>query len=412
MKKLLFVSFLAVIIVTLMGSVALAGGWTDVDYEASHDPDDTMSTTGTPGSDGIAIWNPEEYEAFENDPSPDGADLESPHGGFSASTNRCRVCHAVHLAGTGSWRLLRSGDVLNGEKRGMDRASECNYCHGTYGVTMKRPFRPKDYVVRGEHTLGSTAIPDSGGDQILSEGGLSCGNCHTVHGGGSLMSSGFESGKWGMKILRQDPNPTNGILAEGVDGRSSDEEMTGDAYATLSNFCGDCHDQNPNWNTSEDPDADPNSVRANGRSHVQGPTADGSLEVYGATMTVANWGSLDLNGDGGTLEPQNTQKGCRGCHAASSAGNKTEEMWADETTAPIDAESAWPHQTKGAKLLFDTYTQDTKIQTAAGAAFDFTAGNLNRNDADRILPRMDQLCMKCHRDTGTEAGTLGVGKTF
>lgn len=404
MKKLLLVSFLAVIIVTLMGGVALAGGWTSVDYDASHDPDDIYTTPLDSGSpDGIAIWNPSDAAG-----TYDGSGLDSPHGGFSSSTNRCRVCHAVHLAGSGSWRLLRDGTSLNGEDRGMDRASECNYCHGLTGATQKRPFRPKTFEVLGEHTLGSTIIPDASAatEDLPSE--LSCGNCHTVHGAGSLHSSqtSATSGKWGSKILRQDPNGDGAILAEGFAGRSDASEMATDAYATLSNFCGDCHNQNPNWNTSEDPSGE--STRANGMSHVQGPTADGSLEVYGATMTVANWGSLDLNGAGGDSLPQNTQKGCRGCHAAESDGNVASDVWTVDTTGSL---SAWPHQTKGAKLLFDTYTQDNVTQQAAQTA---GWGSLT-NDASRILPRMDQLCAKCHRkggDIDTPDSSEGVGLSF
>lgn len=408
MKKLFFVSLLAVFLVSLMSSVALAGGWTSISYTETHDPNDEIVPNG------IAIWNPLDDGAggVGNDEA-----TRSPHGSFSSTSNRCRVCHAVHMAGTASWRLLRDGTAVSGEDRGMDRASECNYCHGMTGATRKRPWRPKTYVIKGEHTLGSNDIPDDNdtngaASDFAGTATLSCGSCHTVHGAGSLAETTANSGdpateteQWKTRILRADPNGDGSTLAEGYNGRSTASEMAANKYATLSNFCGDCHNKNPNWNTSEDPSIE--SPRANPESHVQGPTANGQLEVYGTTTTVANWGSLDLNGDGGTLEPQNTQRGCRGCHAADNSGNVASNVWDVDTTGSA---SAWPHQTKGSKLLFDTFTEGV-TETVANRTGGGVDGVLN--DATRILPRMDQLCGKCHRNGGDiNGGTEGVGKTF
>ncbi len=398
MKKVFMTILVLVTALALMGGVALAGGWTAIDYDASHDPDDIYTGTTGPPSDGIAVWNPEDgAEDY------DGSGLDSPHGGFSTSTNRCRVCHAVHLAGAGSWRLLQDGTNVDGEDRGMDRASECNFCHGVTGATQKRPYRPKSYTVLGEHTIGSTVIPDSDSNTAVSNGGLSCGNCHTVHGAGALntASPALATGTWvTMKILWLDPNQDGSELAAGYDGAASASELASSYSAVKTGFCADCHNANPNWNTSEDPSAE--STRANPRSHVQGPAADGSLEVYGTTMTVAGWSTIDGNGDGGS-KLQNTVEGCRACHKASDKGNSSEG-----TTATA---SAFPHQTKGAKLLFDTFTQDNVVQQSAQ-----TGGwGSKTNDANRVLPRMDQLCGKCHikgGDIDNPEDTEGVGQSF
>ena len=415
MRKILISTVLVIMVLTLMSGVALAGGWTTISENLSHDPDDLWGDTGTGGPNGEAVWNAHENESLYEDYISEGgmydnSGYESPHGGFSTKSNRCRVCHAVHMAGDDSWRLLRDGTEVNGEKRGMDRASECNYCHGQTGATEKRPYRAKDYPVLGEHTIGSTVIPDGSSSSAIANTGLMCGNCHSVHGSGTLdlATVPVETGMWGMKILRLDPNQDGNDLSSDATGAASQTEMENRFWATASNFCGDCHDQNPNWNTTEDPSGAAPSGRANGRSHVQGPTADGSLEVYGATMTVANWGSLTVGGTGndtGTESPQNTQAGCRGCHNAPNTGNKSEEATASE--------SAFPHQSKGAKLLFDSFTQDNATQQAALSTDGYTG--LLRNDATRILPRMDQLCGKCHIEGGdidATAGKDGVGLSF
>lgn len=327
--------------------------------------------------------------------------------------------------------------AVNGwtEERGTDRLSECNYCHGSSGATLKRPFRPKDYAVKGEHTLGSTTVPDSsasaaravggvpGAFQTIA-GGLSCGNCHTVHGSNSLPTYSpavdliaDSDNTWANKILKTDPNGDGQLLAQGnlALGEATDGAMATDAWATLSNFCGDCHNSNPSWDAEAADDLDAASAtstayRSNPQSHVQGYAADGSLEVYGTATKVANWGTIDTGYGNGvaaqtTLE-QNTQRGCRGCHAADNSGNASTGAW-NVDPGTTGTASAWPHQTKGAKLLFDTYTEGA-TQTAAGEFFN-TSNPGQQNDATRILPGMDKLCARCHRDNSAPDANSGAG---
>lgn len=375
MKKILLLTVLTVTALSLMGSIALAGGWSTVsDTPATHSPD-----TG--------VWG------TVNGGGPAGG----PHGNFSASTNKCRVCHAVHMAdpanrasygdeGSPSWRLLANSD----------RLSECNFCHGDTGATGKRPYAAKSYVVKGEHTLGSTVIPDATGG-TLGAGGLSCGDCHSVHGAGTI---GWSAGGWENKILRLNPNKDGAILAAGVTGAAPD---TTTVDRSQTNFCSDCHNRNPNWDTDDGGGWD--LTRPNSVSHVQGGAAQGSLEVYGSTQSVAGWGTIDGNGNGGSNN-QDTTKGCRSCHAAP-ANNLITPFTQNVSTS--NTASSFPHQTKGAKLLFDTFSTGT-TQQAAGVA----GSGVVQNDASRVLPAMDQLCAKCHRRGGTITGgeSAGVGITF
>jgi cytochrome c553 len=419
MKKMFILSMLVVTVLFLMSGVALAGGWTKVVYSdttTTHDPDGTRAADTT-----LGLWNPDTATGTVG--SAEAADgRDNPHGGFSSATNRCRVCHAVHGAGEKSWRLLASGEVY-GESEGttdfqeslknygINRATECNYCHGNDGVTVLRPYRLKSWDVKGEHTLqsGTVKIPDSGDDQFTS--GFSCGNCHSVHGANTLeyadAGGQYDAGDWGLKILKKEPN-TAEIRTNDTTGMAS-SDYTVDAVR--SNFCAHCHDRNPNWNAS-DP-VDPDDRRANAQSHVQGPAADGLLEVYGtADTTVAAFAENDTynndEADGVTLGTD-AQEGCRSCHRASELGNSADigqgDADGDEGTDMLTADSAFPHQSTGTKFLFDDYTEgDQNGQTDAQE---------DNMDPDRVSEQMDQLCAGCHTNKGTfSASDKGVGESF
>lgn len=339
MRKLVIFMMVVVIALTLMGGLALAGGWTSIDYVATHAPD------GNGGPTNDAVWNP----------TTGG----SPHGFFSATSNKCRVCHAVHEANSDSWRLLKA----------TDKVSECDVCHGTTGLTLKRPYGTKTYTIRGEHTLTSGAIdiPDSTVTTSLANG-LGCNNCHSVHGAKTLATLNATTTNWNTMILRYDPNSDTNILAKGSAGVVGDGTSTPNEIKT--GFCADCHNKNPNWNAAD------TTPRANGTSHVQGPAADGSLEVNSVTTTVA-YVTADT--------------GCRSCHSASDVGN----LWGiGDTSTSLNA---FPHQTGSDKLLADSI-QNGGVATAV-------------NDANRVIPAMDEVCGTCHTnsgDFGTATGGVGI----
>ena len=349
MKKTLLFMAIVVLSLTMMGGLALAGGWTSIDYDANHDPDNTETPLNN------ANWDP---------------DTGSPHGGFNANSNRCRVCHAVHLANSDSWRLLGSDDSLD----------PCKACHADSGLTKKRPYGPKDYAPLGEHTLGATDIPDSTATLTL-DTGLSCNTCHSVHGAGDIDGVNYDAGTgttgWNTRLLRLNPNSDSTDLAGGFPGAASGNDTS---EKVQTNFCADCHNNNPAWDTTSD-----DSGRSNNRSHVQGTSADGTLSVNGTDTQVAGFA-----GDGS----QTTEDGCRSCHSATSAGNSVSALGAQTATA-----SAFPHQSEGSKFLFDIYNGDVSGDST--------------NDPNRVLEGMDEVCGKCHTDTGAFSGAnSGVGVSF
>ncbi len=282
MKKVLILAIIVLAIIAFTSSVALAGGWSTV---STSTPGDEQGTSGT------AVWNPDDFGA--------------PHGNFSTSSNRCRVCHSVHMAdpistglgsenpsgnrivGPTSWRLLRN----------QNREEECYYCHGPDGATDKQPFRDRAGVVyRGEHTLGSQVLPDSATTTVPG-GALTCGTCHNVHAAGVVTTETvypYGSAEtsmalfMGARILKDNPNPYNN---QTVGGASEKGAAGADPFTR---FCSDCHDRNPNWDSADDGDrTDPANIRTdsagttNTSSHVQGIAADGQLEVYGEELQDA-----------------------------------------------------------------------------------------------------------------------------
>ena len=398
MKKIIILSILVISVLLIASSVAMAGGWSTVD---------TATTALTPDQGSWSV-----------------ADDGAPHGGFSTATNRCRVCHAVHMAdpstaptvpgrinGPISWRLLRN----------QNRTEECYYCHGPNGATDKQPFRDRAGVTfRGEHTLGSTVLPDANTTTVPG-GQLTCGTCHNVHAADVVAGSFSGSVETSMaafmaaRILKNSPNPFNSQKV------STDTGAVAGAGGAdpFTKFCSDCHDKNPNWDVDLSGSDETNSAdlrrdsnnATNTTSHVQGLADNGLLEVYGETKKVANYTTAEGNpyyaniwgykevGDFNTYFKDTTltasaRWGCRGCHRASDRGN------IDQTFAG----SAFPHRTVGSKLLFDDFATGT-IQLNDGGT---------QNDATRVLPTMDNVCAKCHRNNGVPDGvsTQGVGVTF
>ncbi len=78
-----------------------------------------------------------------------------PHGGYDTSTNKCKVCHAVHRA-EGAYYLLRADS--------QDDA--CDYCHiGGSAHSSLVVYDDGKYTTNG-HTIGAQSeIPDSSVDQ-------------------------------------------------------------------------------------------------------------------------------------------------------------------------------------------------------------------------------------------------------
>lgn len=411
-----------VFVLSMVGNAWAAGWWRE-------NANDTINVDAGNGAD---AFNTEWSLADDN------SGATSPHGGFTATSNKCKTCHAVHGALSDSFRLLKNDN----------RADECNYCHmGAAGASKYRLYAYSDLgvTVRGEHTLGSTQVPDSGldgnGADVDNTQGfgtvpdrgtydasgnptLFCFSCHSVHGAFTISDS--TAGWWTRRILRTDP----GILGGGYDansgltavnagqlgygdgttiGLTQDTQAAGvTSVASVSSlnmirsaFCGGCHTKNFNYRLNQASGQDYSLQRG---SHPL--NTDGTLEVGGgagvsgvATVSWSNAGwcgschnaVIEL-GSARTADGGSTYPGGTGTDQNAGYGG-------------FDWNTTWyaagfPHQSESNKLLFDDVKSGADV---AGVT----------NDAYRAVDGMDKVCGKCHTDTGVwSTATEGPSLSF
>jgi hypothetical protein len=190
MKRTLFVFGLVAILVLAMASVAVASGYNAYDSG-------TMYT-------------------------------KNPHGGYTATSNKCKTCHAVHKAIASSYKLLQN----------TSQATACDFCHiGAGAHTAKVVYAgTTPTTAPNGHTIGVTgAIPDNAAATSIT---TACSSCHTVHGANAIL---FASNP--TKILKDTP------LAGGTNVADTSTAYA-TAYGTRTAFCAACHDQNDDANIS------------------------------------------------------------------------------------------------------------------------------------------------------------------
>jgi hypothetical protein len=149
---------LLVLVLSLVASVALA---------ASPDAATTATTVIDPTT-GVSRWTYK--DAADNAAKTEGGYAAfttgtiytiNPHGGYDSTTNKCKVCHAVHRA-EGAYFLLRADT--------QDDA--CSYCHiggSAHSRKIVYDLAGTIYTPNG-HTIGaSSIIPDSSVYQWLEE---------------------------------------------------------------------------------------------------------------------------------------------------------------------------------------------------------------------------------------------------
>lgn len=405
--------FLALLAVFMLGSVqsAWAVGWWK---ENTNDTINEVANNGVTSAD-VAYWK----DAVDN------SGASSPHGNFSTTSNKCKTCHAVHGALSDSFRLLKD----------VSRVEECNYCHmGPAGASSRRLYALDDlgFSVRGEHTLGSTQVPDSdvnGGSKYgllpdrggpysaSSEQVLYCYACHSVHGAFTIQNDS----QWASKILRQDPaanggNADNGLLdylrgsiltredgetvdMSAMDPNDLDDFLMKDALDSGAQvkaaFCGDCHNKNYNFRMNIE-SAGVDFRLANGVNNVIGQ--DYTLNRQTHPMNDNQF--LDVAGGAGTLGETRVSKSgftvewCGVCHTGeANYGVGGLDPWG---TGYIVV--GFPHQSKGNKL-FEKGFGDDGIEVPVSSR-DAT----QTNDAYESVDNMDWVCMQCHENL--------VGETF
>ncbi len=464
---------IALSITLLTASVALAGGWHKLGNKEGNGTFNNGTTTDEVFDPNAGLWT--------SDSRVGGAkqDDRVPHLSLSTSSNKCRTCHAVHNADNTINGTDASGnfDPTKPKKMGGDpnvdgtgqnfkllrnesRITECNFCHGPNGALsnpVKKPYGPmlatdgSTIAAKGQHTLGAGktsdgGIPDStitSGNSILTDG-LSCGNCHSVHGGWTLNGI-TAAGILKDRLLRRDPgNNGNGADSQGaasgvinvadqgsgnkaVKGTVDGSQFTEGQY--LAAFCGDCHNKNVSWDrggagSAGDAINDPQysgydntkpivseGERPNKFAHPLG-NVDGLIDIYGKlgkvedSLTV-NWiKGKDAIGNNITGAHVDNVLACDDCHKSRRHQSEAQaddpdpnvKNNTDATFLKQYGKSKFPHQSVGHKLMSDAYTDASTV-----AGFDYTG------DPNRPLPELDKkVCRTCHGDVGGTFKGVGV----
>ncbi|RJQ50736.1 MAG: hypothetical protein C4521_13340 [Actinobacteria bacterium] len=278
---------------------------------------------------------------------------QSPHGGYSDASTKCKVCHAAHNAAASVETTYAPPEALMRTRRGVTRAGSdytkngmaCVYCHITGEWSIKKVYdgllvnyqSDSRYNHDDNHRLYIQMFSPGTGANYSG-----CMSCHSIHGANVL--AGYESA-----IVKANPNPDWDAITP----------------TTLTDFCRDCHD---------DPLTSPNpgtyGYRCNwchggfGTPDQRPPFFNASRDGNTHIMTTT------LTGNSGTQVAWNVSADCRDCH---NGGTQTPA-------------NSFPHFTAGAQFLDDNY------QSGTG---------------------MDKVCLNCHVEGGDGASyTTGIGKTF
>jgi hypothetical protein len=153
----------------LLPAAAFAYGYNDAGYNF---------TTGTdvPGENsGLYVRDPQTGAHIRS--------YQGPHGGYTTTTNKCKDCHAVHLA-EGAFMLMRADT----------RVQACDFCHTGGGgsktnIQMDNAYDGSGVVPTGSagygtgHTVGySSPSPLDIKPAYTDPLGLMCFDCHSPHG--------------------------------------------------------------------------------------------------------------------------------------------------------------------------------------------------------------------------------------
>lgn len=183
----------------------------------------------------------------------------SPHGGYSTTTKKCAVCHAVHGASFAGEMLLP--DTV---------ANACSYCHVNTSSSYTQVYGgdPNNYSgtdLDNAHNSFDNAFG--------AEGGVRCTTCHSVHAAANAMTDNpylTQRLLVGDKTYTEDPLPNYDPIAQAP--LSTDESNT-----ALSKWCAGCHFTKGGtytyWGTQ------------NGQSHVM-TTATASFNNPATTETT------------------------------------------------------------------------------------------------------------------------------
>ncbi|HZD60934.1 MAG TPA: hypothetical protein VE439_10855 [Anaerolineae bacterium] len=222
-----------------------------------------------------------------------------PHGGYTTTTNKCKECHAVHLA-TGSYMLTKVNL----------RYETCDVCHGVGGPAVHISLNEEGHGLSAtQKGLATVPAPDdtTPTPYKIAPDRWGCIECHSVHDNNTVRLTA-DTKTWALYpstfLLKKDPNPekklTGGYKYYTV-------PTTRETSQTVSHWCSTCHN-------------------ANFGLHTDTKTVEGySGYVYGHDSSAGGYTTQTAGNAAGyavvdPLDGTNNGPTCKQCHKADGIG--------------------------------------------------------------------------------------------
>lgn len=367
------------------------------------------------------VWQFHVYPADGGDcvtchasPTTGGYEFEAyggPHGGYSATSNKCGVCHTAHAAPAGSIKLLPAATIVD----------TCFTCHdgtggwGVYGTVEARTGQPAggghsfeltDVIPGGDPSGGSAAGSFLGPDNAEQGAAttLICTDCHAVHGADVV-----EPFRGDRRRVRSGTLPaieSTRILKRSPTGSPAPVDEYG------SDWCLACHLGRGSGGMavnhpvdSVDTHADPFTYSRVALLASDGPTGDTVLGPLGGIAISANeihlleWDDPPPSGNRGFLMPYPRtpeQEGhapiCQQCHEDSREVGSLSEDGSQGTAAPAQIATAdgvkWD---SGSGTWVDSLDDNPRFQN-----FPHETENYRMLVSGTPSGYTDDLCLNCH----------------
>ena len=338
----------------------------------------------------------------------------SPHSGYSTTTGKCKVCHAVHGAGSTD----PTGTTLNATEVLLrsTKAGACEFCHLTGGTFAMDPYYNTtfgtsslaNYHGNGNGWVSATmggatnwftqaggasgtqyTVAQSGhnaGHSHAGPGYQGCNSCHAVHGANTMAPGDF--------ILKNDP--AKGVIALVGSGYADGAGM---GYGSISapattqeQFCSDCHDGTK-------------VVKTSGTTAIVSQT---DFDTYFPSCK----GSSCHNSISPTVTANNTQFGV----SANTGHNGRSHIMTTAYDAAFADAATGKASSAGITAAFNGCQTCHNVQIWDGVSM---AQNTfpHWSPSNELIPNMssltaiDKVCLECHDNLGGDI-TKGVGKTF
>jgi predicted CXXCH cytochrome family protein len=287
---------------------------------------------------------------------------DTPHNDYATTTTKCAVCHAVHKAPAGGELLLQST---------VDQA--CVYCHIDTSVGIRRVYGGlvANYTVESDHGHQS--------------GGVTCVDCHAVHGANTFQGSADTKilKVWNIQQTFVDDmahGDRAAIVNAGVSDRfplaPADDPSSWDSRTTQdAAFCSQCH---PYYSYASETTVTAQVVQSDG-TFLEKKFKTHPLKRPGGEMGKDAYVGFEASGS--TLPTSESvavlsTRGCFwSCHSGASRG--------DSISNP---EESYPH-----------YSASTSRFLAGGAGFDAVTDSSN-----------DSNCLMCHVWAEGDGGGAGA----